>query len=163
RKHAHRDLLARATIPGDERRSAEHYRAVAHGWRHGLGRRREQSELWAELLRGGYSAGRDSTVHLVPDPPRWHEQSGDVVWPARRRFPFSASAAPSSSKCSSVLGPPAFAIFSVRRNAKRLAFSSSTKSTPSAATVAITSAVTTSASKPSISSSWKWMASTRRP
>ena len=73
------------------------------------------------------------------------------------------SPAPTSSRCSSVSAPPGSATCSSRPRRTPRRSSSSTRSTPSAATAAPAwAAATTSASRPSTSCSSRWTASTSR-
>ena len=82
-------------------------------------------------------------------------------WPVRRACRSSRSAGRTSSRCSSAWGPRASATCSSRRRRPLRRSCSSTRSTPSVVTAARDSAeVTTSASRRSTSSSWRWTGST---
>jgi hypothetical protein len=71
----------------------------------------------------------------------------------------SLPAAPTSSRCTPALAPPASAASSATRAATRPASSSSTSSTPSAATAAATRSATRSANRRSTSCWSRWTAS----
>jgi hypothetical protein len=92
---------------------------------------------------------------VEPAKPCWPAPS-----PARPTCPSSRSRVPTSWKCSSESVQAAYATCSIRVRRTPPASSSSTRSTRSVAIAAPASAAaTTSASRPSISSWWRWTAS----
>ena len=123
-------------------------------------RSRSSSRSRRSSRRSAPRSPRASCSTARPAPARrcWPARS-----PARRACRSTRSPAPTSSRCSSVSAPPGSATCSSRPRRTPRRSSSSTRSTPSAATaVPASAAATTSASRPSTSCSSRWTASTSR-